>query len=941
VGRLYFVTYGGLSVYDGTRFSNYTRHEGLANDLVNDVLELGRDTLLVATNAPMINTLIHGRVGIYNLVGNHLPVVNRFLRSKEGDIYCAADDGLYVMHGNAIKRLPLYDRDGMDLGQYLDGIIEWRNYLLVIPWDARIEKLILFDKQAGHVVDVYSATAVLSIRIDNNEHIWITTSKSVNILNMDSLAAGKIRPELPPGGVFGPGGQKPYTIFFDHAGNTWAYADNSLLKISPQGIADSITYERGFKFGALVDVFEDREGIVWMSTDGSGVIKMKGTNIQVYDHFPPYGVLSAGAIQAQHDTLWIFNDADKSVLRLEHEHVTRFSSPFPERFGSLYLHQQKIFLANDEHLVSISDKNRPLAYRQPLHPVSGEGGAFKLGTVAVDAYGSIIQFVSYGDSLFAIDVFRDNRLLTQYRISSMTDKMLLDHQLRLWVPTRDDHLLLFTLHPEQPGHYLQLIKDFKPELPPLGIRAITQDQSGNLWIGTRNNGVYRLEIAGTRLNGTRQFTTHDGLTDNFVYTIAADNNDNIFVGTQSGLDMIFRKNGTYVVSNISKSNNYFQAIRQVAVTPDNTVWALTGEQSLLKFKPGQAARQALPPPVLLTLQEINGKAFTGSVNSFSYRDNNFSFSVAAPSFFDEKSILYSYQLEGSGYSGWSTPSANTYLAFSNLSPGQYTLRVRAQFPDAQYTPQTAAFTFSILPPWWQTWWFRGIAVSLLVGLLVVITRFYYRKKLEQQKAYLERQQAIEKERTRIATDMHDDLGAGLSRIKFLSETIGIKQQRHQPVEEEISKIREYSHEMIDKMGEIVWALNEKNDTLSDLLSYTRAYAVEYLAQNGIQCQVKTPDNIPADFVTGEFRRNIFLTVKEALHNIVKHSQANSACITVTDSKGLELRISDNGIGFDPGQTRPFSNGIANMKKRIAEIGGTFEIFTNNGTTIQIQVPLDA
>src|SRR5258707_5995580 len=99
--------------------------------------------------------------------------------------------------------------------------------------------------------------------------------------------------------------------------------------------------------------------------------------------------------------------------------------------------------------------------------------------------------------------------------------------------------------------------------------------------------------------------------------------------------------------------------------------------------------------------------------------------------------------------------------------------------------------------------------------------------MEQKKAILEKKQAIEKERPRIATDMHDDLGAGLSKIKFLSETIGIKKQQHKPIEEDIDKIREYSHDMIYKMGEIVWALNQKNDSLSDLLSYTRAYAAEY------------------------------------------------------------------------------------------------------------------
>src|SRR5678815_6101301 len=112
---------------------------------------------------------------------------------------------------------------------------------------------------------------------------------------------------------------------------------------------------------------------------------------------------------------------------------------------------------------------------------------------------------------------------------------------------------------------------------------------------------------------------------------------------------------------------------------------------------------------------------------------------------------------------------------------------------------------------WQTWWFRSVAGLLVIGLLIILFRFYYRRKLEKQMAILEKQQAIEKERTRIATDMHDDLGAGLSRIKFLSETIGIKKQQHEPIEDDITSIRQYSHEMIDKMGEIVWALNEKND----------------------------------------------------------------------------------------------------------------------------------
>ena len=204
---------------------------------------------------------------------------------------------------------------------------------------------------------------------------------------------------------------------------------------------------------------------------------------------------------------------------------------------------------------------------------------------------------------------------------------------------------------------------------------------------------------------------------------------------------------------------------------------------------------------------------------------------------------------------------------------------------------------------------------------------------------LQRKMELEKERTRIATDMHDDLGAGLSRIKFLSETIGLKKQQQLPVEEEISSIREYSHDMIDKMGEIVWALNEKNDSLSDLLSYTRAYAVEYLSQNGIECKVNVPDEFSSLMVNGEFRRNIYLGVKEALHNIVKHAQASAVMIEISTKQRLTIVIKDNGTGFDANNTRPFSNGLINIRKRMADIGGEMKLESKNGTVLELSAPL--
>jgi signal transduction histidine kinase len=187
--------------------------------------------------------------------------------------------------------------------------------------------------------------------------------------------------------------------------------------------------------------------------------------------------------------------------------------------------------------------------------------------------------------------------------------------------------------------------------------------------------------------------------------------------------------------------------------------------------------------------------------------------------------------------------------------------------------------------------------------------------------------------------MHDDLGAGLSRIKFLSETIGIKKQQQQPIEEDINKIRLYSHEMIDKMGEIVWALNEKNDSISDLLSYTRSYAMEYLSQSGIDCTTEMPELLPTGIVSGEFRRNIFLSVKEGLHNIVKHAQANQVNITMSVDRHLNIQIRDNGIGFNANSIRKYGNGLTNIEKRMKDIGGEVEIKNINGTVIKLIAPL--
>jgi signal transduction histidine kinase len=366
---------------------------------------------------------------------------------------------------------------------------------------------------------------------------------------------------------------------------------------------------------------------------------------------------------------------------------------------------------------------------------------------------------------------------------------------------------------------------------------------------------------------------------------------------------------------------------------------------LVSFFPDDVKNITNSPRAQITAVYINDILDTASTNPdeikelrLSSRQNTFSFDFSSISFFHTEECGFEYRLENYD-DKWVKSGAAHYTRYSKIPPGTYSFILRVLDNQGKISPFTRSLQIEIAKSFWQTNFFKAMFAAFIVLCGWLFLKRYSNEKIKKQARELEKLKAIEKERTRIATDMHDDLGAGLSRIKFLSETIGIKKQQQQPFEEDIIKIREYSHEMIDKMGEIVWALNEKNDSLNDLISYIRAYAVSYLSQNGINCKIEVPDNFPTSFVSGEFRRNVYLTIKEALHNIVKHSQASFVKITINIKDNLTITIADNGIGLDKKNIRPFSNGLTNMQNRIKEIQGDFVILNESGTTVKIVVPL--
>src|SRR4030095_13090647 len=183
-GRMIFITYGGLSVYDGTRFVNYNRQDGLADDLVNDIVEVGPDSLLVASNASKLNTLVKGKICVYRPADNFYPVVNRFVKSNDGEWYVTADDGLFILKNNRFIRMPLLNKAGGDIGLYLDKIMEWKNFFLMVPWSDNLsEKLILYDKAAKKVTDIDLKNTVFCLAKDARGRIWVGTGNGPRLID--------------------------------------------------------------------------------------------------------------------------------------------------------------------------------------------------------------------------------------------------------------------------------------------------------------------------------------------------------------------------------------------------------------------------------------------------------------------------------------------------------------------------------------------------------------------------------------------------------------------------------------------------------------------------------------------------------------------------------------------------------------------------------------
>lgn len=352
-----------------------------------------------------------------------------------------------------------------------------------------------------------------------------------------------------------------------------------------------------------------------------------------------------------------------------------------------------------------------------------------------------------------------------------------------------------------------------------------------------------------------------------------------------------------------------------------------------------------PPTVRIPTMQAQDRAIATHLDrvpdariALPYDENRITFVLRSTNLIDQQRDEFAYRLIGAD-TNWVIAGNEDRITFNNLAPGRYRFEARARTAQGPWGAVTAA-SFTILPPFWATWWFRAIAVALLIALSVWSFRAVLRARLREQHRRLERERARLEERMRIAHDLHDDLGSSLALIAMEGELA--RMDEGTDAREALKRVSDGAREVTDNMRRIVWALGSGQDTLGDLAAYIRSSAAELIERAEVELVAQAELADPGRTLTADQRRHLLLITKELLLNVVKHAGAHTATLRLEQRNGvLDLRVSDDGAGFDPGSRSGAGTGTTSVRERVKALGGSVEVHSapGAGTTVHVEVPI--
>jgi ligand-binding sensor domain-containing protein/two-component sensor histidine kinase len=472
-------------------------------------------------------------------------------------------------------------------------------------------------------------------------------------------------------------------------------------------------------------------------------------------------------------------------------------------------------------------------------------------------------------------------------------------------------------------------------LPSGGIAQIYLDHANRLWLASARSGLIRVDEPQAERPVFVTYTTAQGLSSDLTTSVTEDPRGRIYVGTGRGLDELDPASG--LIKHYTTAEGLVPGPLLAAFCDHfGTLWFGT-TKGLSRFAPSSDEPESAPA-VLITKLNVAGSsqrvsAFGEtemSLPDFAANQNQVQIDFVGLSFAPGEVLRYQYKLEGAD-SDWSAPAEQRTVNFANLAPRTYRFLVRALNSEGVTSTTPAAVRFTILPPVWRRWWFIALMVFCAGGITYLFFRYRVARLLE-----------MTNMRTRIATDLHDDIGANLTRIALLSEVA--KQQHHEGNGTEDSpllSIARIARESVSSMSDIVWAINPERDSLLDLTRRMRQHADEIFTLRDIQLRFNAPAAKESLRLGADVRRDLLLIFKEAVNNAARHSNCSRVKIDFkVEGSKLVLEMADDGVGFAR-SAESEGQGLRSMQRRASALAGALEISsrTGKGTIVKVIIPL--
>ena len=394
------------------------------------------------------------------------------------------------------------------------------------------------------------------------------------------------------------------------------------------------------------------------------------------------------------------------------------------------------------------------------------------------------------------------------------------------------------------------------------------------------------------------------------------------------------------------------------VTVAKQVDEVTGLSTLVVIDPKQIHRNKVPPPVVIEQvlddkdviygDDINGNSkiqslkFKVSGQSEIYqlpagRARVLEIHYTANSLVAPEKVRFKYRLFG--YDRDWCEAGNRRVAFyHNLRPGKYRFEVTATNPHGVTSRAPPVFEFSLAPHFWQTWPFYVFCATIAVGSIAALQA--YRLKWQRRLLKLEEQRALANQRTRIARDLHDDLGTALTGLALELDVVGRQANGESSLAKRLGETARRTRDLAERMREVVWTVNPRCDTVSSLASFLEQQVSQFLRVDGLRVHLAFPEDIPALPLGAEGRHQLALSVREALTNVVRHSQATEVIVSLAiANQSLVVEVKDNGKGFESSGSN--GQGLSNMRSRLEQVGGSFECVSSPGagTRLIFRLPL--